>query len=286
MAQVVETFDDPRLRLVRHAENVGIVGNFSRSLLGASTEYVIQLGDDDVAEPTLVERTVAALDAYPSAGFAHSRFALIDTSGALLVAEEDWLGTPSTPLEEGTEFVKRSMARLRVCSSTAMIRRAAVPEDGFRQEDYPPFDYGFWLRIAEDWDVAWIEEALCKYRIHSQSFTSSLGEITADRGVLIADKSLREKYHDIKRRHAATLERGPRRSQLEKLADRALLKALVEPLRQRTLPERRLQTLRGLASLARRDPKLVLEPTAWKLLAGSVVGAGGVEKLKGLKTRP
>ena len=48
------------------------------TLLGADSEYVIQLGDDDVASPRLVELTVAALDASPSAGMAHSRFALID----------------------------------------------------------------------------------------------------------------------------------------------------------------------------------------------------------------
>ena len=78
VAEVVAGFDDPRLRLIRHERNAGIVGNFTRSLLGADSEYVIQLGDDDVASPRLVELTVAALDASPSAGMAHSRFALID----------------------------------------------------------------------------------------------------------------------------------------------------------------------------------------------------------------
>ncbi len=51
VVEVVAGFDDPRLRLIRHERNAGIVGNFTRSLLGAETEYVIQLGDDDVASP-------------------------------------------------------------------------------------------------------------------------------------------------------------------------------------------------------------------------------------------
>ncbi len=51
VADVVAGFDDPRLVLIRHEHNAGIIGNFTRSLLGADTEYVIQLGDDDVAMP-------------------------------------------------------------------------------------------------------------------------------------------------------------------------------------------------------------------------------------------
>ena len=111
--RVVAQFDDPRLKYIRYPDNAGIVGNFTRSLLGAETEYVIQLGDDDVAEPLLVERTVAALDRYPSAGMVHSRFALIDAAGDVLVADEDWLGTPSPPLEPGRD-VHRALDAARL----------------------------------------------------------------------------------------------------------------------------------------------------------------------------
>lgn len=279
VVEVVEAFDDPRLRLIRHVDNAGIVGNFSRSLLGVSTDYVLQLGDDDVAEPTLVERTVSALDAYPSAGFAHSRFALIDAEGTVL-EDQDWLGEPSPPLETGAAFVEKSMAHNRVCSSTAMIRRSAVPEGGFRQADYPAFDLACWLRMSEHWDVAWIDEVLCRYRIHTESFSSGLCDLT-DEGYRQAEEALRA-AHTVKRRHAATLNPGPRRSHLEQLADRGLRKDLVGRVRAQTMPERRFgATLRGLMQLVRREPRSVLEPNAWKLLAGSVVGPGAVERLRG-----
>jgi glycosyl transferase family 2 len=265
VAEVVAQFDDPRLRLIRHAENAGIVGNFNRSLLGASSDYVLQLGDDDVAEPTLVEKTLAALDAHPSAGFAHSRFALIDASGSVL--------------ENGAAFVEKSMAGCRVCSSTALIRRSAVPEGGFRQEDYPPFDFAFWLRMCEHWDVAWIGDVLCRYRIHSESLSSGLGDLT-EQGYLQGEQALRES-HAVKRRHAATLEPGPRRAHLERLADRALRQRLVGRLRARTLPQRRFgPTLRGLVDLARREPGVMRERSAWRLLGGSVLGPRAVERLK------
>lgn len=281
VADIVRGFDDPRLRYVRHDVNAGIVGNFTRSLLDARTDYVLQLGDDDEADPRLVELTLKALDDHPRAGVAHSRFTLIDADGATLVAEQDWLGAPSPPLEAGHDFVRRSMLHgCRICSSTALIRRAAAPPGGFRQEDFPPFDFAFWLRMAEDWDVAFVPAALCRYRIHPQSHTSALAAIAAT-GYLQDERMLRD-VHAVERRHAATLPPGPRRRQLERLADRGLRRGLVARVRQSTLPERPFaRTARELGRAARREPSLLREPLAWSLLAGSVLGTRAVERLKG-----
>jgi hypothetical protein len=283
VADVVRPFAaaDPRVRYIRHASNAGIVGNFTRSLLAAQTDYVLQLGDDDESHPRLVEVAVAALDAHPRAGLAHARFELIDDEGATLVAVQDWLGTPARALESGHEFVRESMLHgCRVCSSTAVVRRAAVPPGGFRQEDFPPFDFAFWLRMAEDWDVAFVPEPLCRYRIHSQSHTSGLADIAAG-GYLQGERMLRD-VHAVKRRHAATLPPGPRRTELERLADRALRRGLVGRVRQSTLPDRPfVRTARELADAARREPALLREPHAWSLLAGSLLGARAVERLKG-----
>jgi glycosyltransferase involved in cell wall biosynthesis len=273
--RVVAGFDDPRLRYIRYEDNAGIVGNFTRSLLGASTEYVLQLGDDDIAAPTLVEKTVAALDRHPSAGMVHSRFSLIDSDGAVLVADEDWLGTPSPPLEPGETFITRSMLHgSRVCTSTALIRRSAAPPDGFRQRDHPPFDFVFWLRMARDWDIAWLDETLCAYRVHQKSFTSGLSDVT-DHGYMQAERMMRE-VHRVK------LEQAQGRRDWVRLADRGLREEMVYRVRERTLPERRfLPTFRGLGRAARREPSLLREPTAWALLAGSLVGQRWVDRLKG-----
>ena len=88
--------------------------------------------------------------------------------------------------------------------------------------------------------------------------------------------------HAVKRRHAATLPPGQRRARLERLADRAFRRDLVGRVREQTLPERKLvATAQRLGGAARREPSLLREPTAWALLAGSVVGSRAVDRLKG-----
>jgi hypothetical protein len=53
-------------------------------------------------------------------------------------------------------------------------------------------------------------------------------------------------------------------------------------VREQTLPEREfVATARRLGGAARREPALLREPTAWALLAGSVVGSRAVDRLKG-----
>ena len=198
------------------------------------------------------------------------------------MAEQDWLGTPSPPLEPGAAFVEKSMLHgCRVCSSTALIRRSAVPEGGFRQEDFPPFDFAFWLRMAEQLGRRVRRRGRCAATGSTSRATRRRSSDVTATGYLQAEQTLRE-VHAVKRRHAATLPPGPRRTELERAADRALRRDIISRVRERTLPDRPFKaTVRGLADAARREPALLREPTAWALLAGSVLGAARGRAAKG-----
>jgi cellulose synthase/poly-beta-1,6-N-acetylglucosamine synthase-like glycosyltransferase len=273
--EIAERYDDPRIRLIEHERNVGIVGNFSRSLLGASSEYVLQLGDDDEMHPQLLEEAVAALDRHPSAAIAHSRFDLIDEHGEVLRAGADWTGDGSPEMETGRAFTRASMLYgCRVCSSTTLIRRAAVPPGAFLQEDFPPFDFGCWLRMAKQWDVLFIPRALCRYRLHEWSHSSDVSALVG--AAYVQNRSMLDAVYEVKMRHA----HGDR--ELERLARRGRAVDALARLREEILPERRLSlTVRGLARAVRAEPWLAREPGAWSLLAGSALGPRAVARLRG-----
>ena len=69
--EVLDRFCGPRLRVVRFAENIGLMPAYAALVEHAAGEIIAQLGDDDVCLPDRLERTVAALDAHPGAGVAH-----------------------------------------------------------------------------------------------------------------------------------------------------------------------------------------------------------------------
>ena len=70
--------------------------------------------------------------------------------------------------------------------------------------------------------------------------------------------------------------------ELRARAARSMRRELIWMARNETLPERRFgRTLHALAAGLRIDPRLVAEPAAWSLLAGSVVGPRTVGRLRG-----
>jgi hypothetical protein len=56
---------DPRVRVIRQAQNIGLTANFNALLGAAAGEFVMVVADDDWLEPTYVEHCLAALDAAP-----------------------------------------------------------------------------------------------------------------------------------------------------------------------------------------------------------------------------
>ncbi|GAA3243095.1 glycosyltransferase family 2 protein [Pseudonocardia petroleophila] len=69
---------DPRVRYVRQPRNIGLAGNHNAVFTLARGELFKWAADDDVYDPDLLARCVAALDAAPGAVLAHCWTAVLD----------------------------------------------------------------------------------------------------------------------------------------------------------------------------------------------------------------
>jgi glycosyltransferase involved in cell wall biosynthesis len=281
--EVVARYDDPRIDYVRRPENVGITANHNLALQQVETPYCLILPDDDLLFPQILERTVAVLDAQPRAGMVHARFQLLAADGAVLKEDEDWTyGLDEDGVEAGADFIRESMLwSCRVCASTALMRMEALPDPPFDQDDFPAIDFGLWLRMALGWDMAFIAEPLAAYRIHPGSHSAAFGPPAGSGYTMrteIVTRLKEVKLRFIERfRHRLSDE-----DELRARAARSMRRELIWMARNETLPERRFgRTLRALGAGMRIDPRLVTEPAAWSLLAGSVVGPRTVGRLRG-----
>lgn len=75
--------DDDRVRYVRHAENLGAIGNIVFGIERVETEFFHVLCDDDVLMPGFIETGLRALDAEPAAAFVSMRVAVARESGSV-----------------------------------------------------------------------------------------------------------------------------------------------------------------------------------------------------------
>ena len=278
---VVAGFDDPRLSYVRLDRKLELNEHFNRCIDRAETEYLFLLPDDDRMLPELLEVAVPLLDAHPRVGLVHGRVRNVDDDDRVIADDHDMTGLRELTIEAGHDFVRRSLCEsYRVHASTALIRTAAL--DGLRLDpaDYPATDFGLWLRLALDWDVAFVPQTLAVYRLHPTSYTAGGAGLTS--GGYVQGTTLITAVRDVKER--LLVEQGERLGEVDLLradARRSYRRALVNQAGHLTLPRRRLgETVRVLADCVRRDPRTALEPGAWRLLAGALLGRRAAERLK------
>ena len=177
-ADVVEAVvaGDPRFRLVRAAEHVGIYGNHNRALAAASptARYVKVLHSDDWLEPRCLERMVAVAERHPGVGVV----------GAWRMFGDDRdLDSLPTDAEvfPGKAIVRQSLTGgpYVTGSPSSLLLRATVAG-----ERTPFFDESIWHSDTEaiyaallHSDLGYVHEIMTSTRLHEAANTPFSDEI-------------------------------------------------------------------------------------------------------------
>lgn len=179
----LQTVVDPRLRIMRHAQNRGADATLTELLDQAQGPYLAILNSDDVFAPGRIERCVAVLQT-GQFDLVGTDIQLIDAAGAVITdhwwvrafddlkavwrATGDWVAT----LLEGNVFMTTS----NIVLTRALWQRLRP----FSSDRYV-HDYDFLLRaVAAGAHLAWIDEPLLAYRLHGTN-TISENPLNANR---------------------------------------------------------------------------------------------------------
>ncbi|MEN6374038.1 MAG: glycosyltransferase [Smithella sp.] len=79
-ARFVLSYDDPRLTYVRQPPGGNATTNYIRAALMSRGEYIIMAHDDDIMEPTMIERHVAFIEKHPGILVVSNNVSLMDES--------------------------------------------------------------------------------------------------------------------------------------------------------------------------------------------------------------
>ncbi len=136
-SEVLSEFRDPRLRVVRHNKNIGLLPNWNACLDEARGNYIVFLPDDDRIPPWMLERFIALAKSEP-------QISMVMGLSQLYIAAEAKTWCPptnpelSTGVYEGidilTEFFRDRMVTT-MCS--IMIRTEALRARGGFPIDVP-----------------------------------------------------------------------------------------------------------------------------------------------------
>ena len=175
---------DTRVRVYRNAANLGLVGNWNRSVQLARAEWIKFLFQDDYMAPDCLSRLL---------GLA------VETGRALVFCERNILIEPDA-LPHQVEFFEKRLTRFAdvfpnqlvvspeelsrtVLSNltnnffgeptSALVRRACFLRHGlFNDQLFQMCDLEYWLRVGCNEGVAFLPERLATFRVHASSTTA------------------------------------------------------------------------------------------------------------------
>jgi len=151
-----------RIRYVRKANG----GPASARNIGvglARGEYIAFLDADDRWEPDKIARQVDALQRHPAAGLVYSSVSRIDAHGRLQ-------GVRRHPMARSGWVAEQLLLKNFVPTSTVMVRACCFTTLGRFDESRELIsveDYDMWLRIAERWELLYLDRPLVRYRLHA-----------------------------------------------------------------------------------------------------------------------
>jgi len=282
---VVAGFADERVQYVRRPRTLELNEHYNLCVDEISTEYFLIVPDDDALVPDAIETLLPVLERNPGAGIVHGR-ACLEQDGRVVAPTHDMTGLAGDTVERGSEFIRRAMAAShRIHATTVLYRTEAVKPVPLDRRDYPATEFGMWLRLALEWDVAFVVKTIATVRIHGESYTSANARVGG--GGYIQDIETIRNVHEVKLRfldeHARRVdEPGALRAE----ARRALASQLVNYAGHATLPERLLgSTIGTLAACVRVERRVLIDPGTWRLLGASLLGRRLVALIKRRRAR-
>jgi alpha-1,3-rhamnosyltransferase len=165
-AGVIATFEDPRIRLIQHRENLGPAHTITEGLYAARGEYVARIDPDDRYRAHFLNRTVEILDRHRDVGLVFGRIAMIDSAGTIM---EPGTTYPAPAGNTKIDHFLHLMKRNDLPAPTVLARREAwalgLPIPAKLRFN----DWYLSLSIAQRWPMLFIDEVLADYRIHDNN---------------------------------------------------------------------------------------------------------------------
>ncbi len=174
--QLVETFDDPRIRYI-YQENRGPGGARNTGAAAAKGDYLAFLDADDIALPHRLAAQLKVLEDDPSLSVVGSGYAWIDEDDQRIPWNaHSWQRWPEL------NDLANWLFDCPLVPSATMLRRAVWADVGGFEEDLRGGeDWNFWLRLVlTGHRMAWHRDVVCLYRRRPSSLSHDALRMSRD----------------------------------------------------------------------------------------------------------
>lgn len=164
-ADVVRAVRDPRVRLIAHERNAGVIATANEGYAAASGKYVARIDGDDRYRPDFLARVIPVFERHPAVGVVYGDIAMVDPQGRLSATEGCVRALRGGRPTMGNELIPLLCQNFIPAPGT--IARREVWETTLPIPQHLHYlDYYMTTQAAHVWDFAFVNEVLADYRIH------------------------------------------------------------------------------------------------------------------------
>ena len=156
---ICRSFTDPRIRVVRHEKNSGIVFALNDGVDQITTKYVARMDADDVALSDRLGRQIAFLESRPD----------IAACGSWVRELVDGRLRAVMRRPTGEYLRQTAWQPVPIFHPTACLRTEVLQELRYRPDFIHAEDYDLWLRLCRHHRIDNVPKVLLHYRIHPTS---------------------------------------------------------------------------------------------------------------------
>ncbi|UOQ87050.1 glycosyltransferase family 2 protein [Gracilibacillus salinarum] len=163
--EVINSFNDPRIKLINNEKNMGIPFSRNVGLTRAAGDYLVIMDSDDISVRTRVEEQVKYMENNPE----------IDAAGSYYIKFNDSNERKIRP----SNFTKPEELKIElmffnpIANPSAIVRMNTVSKHKltYSLEHFVSQDYGFWAQLSKVGKISIIPEYLLKYRSGHENIT-------------------------------------------------------------------------------------------------------------------
>lgn len=166
---IIDTYKDPRIRLLRNEQNLGLFNTRQRGVEEARGKYFATLDCDDIAPLNRLEIQLEYFRKNPQSAVCAGRIKYIDENSAQ---------TGQVSIVQGDQDFLRSLLLFTnfFYNSTTMMPVAVLREFQYRPGYEPAEDFDMFERIAANYPVGVLPDFLSFYRVHANNISNLKSE--------------------------------------------------------------------------------------------------------------
>jgi glycosyltransferase involved in cell wall biosynthesis len=164
--EIIEAYDDPRIRLVHNGANLKLISTLNRGLSLARGAYVARMDCDDISLPERLSKQVAYMNEHPEVGICGT------WSKTIGEVEKSW--ETCFPIRH-SEIVAHLLFNTAISHPTAMFNVKKLRSANLKYDvnALDAEDYDLWVNASDYFKLGNVPEVLFFYRVHLRQISQT-----------------------------------------------------------------------------------------------------------------